>query len=170
MSAPLILVSSDPILSTLDFKPYHSIVERRVIPFFPGPHEPQTLEINTPWGANLTARTGDFLASEVQTPNEFWPIDPDIFEASYIIIRPGYCVKKAVTLLIPLEEMTRDPDREVTIHTLEGSTTVRAGDFFLAKGVQSEIWPIPKKGIENVMMPEELFQTYNKKSDPDSQV
>src|SRR5215208_1560591 len=135
MSDPLVITSTDPILSTLAFKRYHSIVERRVIPFLPGPNEEQTLDVDTPWGAKLTARKGDFLASEVETPKDNWPIDPVIFEESYIIIRPGYAAKKAVTLLVPLTDITDDPDREVTVISLEGPTTVCAGDFFLAKGV-----------------------------------
>jgi len=160
MDEPLVIRSTDPLLSTLNFTPYHSIVERRVVPFFPTPNESSNIDIDTPWGDSLTGRKGDFLVSEAATPSDFWPIDPVIFEESYILIRPGYCVKKAVTLLIPLVEITHDPDQKVTIQTLEGSTTVRAGDFFLAKGVQGEIWPIPKEGIENVMLPEDLFQTY----------
>jgi hypothetical protein len=155
MTEPLLITSSDPILERLNFKPYRSKVERRVLPFFPAPDEPQTMEINTPWGTQLTARKGDFLISEVDAPNDYWPIDPTIFEESYILIRPGYCVKKAITLLVPLTEITNDPDRQVTVVTLEGSETVKAGDFYLAKGVQGEIWPYPKEKIHEVMMPAE---------------
>ena len=155
MSEPLLITSSDPILERLKFQPYRSRVERRVLPFFPAPDEPQTMEINTPWGTQLTARKGDFLISEVDAPNDYWPIDPVIFEESYILIRPGYCVKKAITLLVPLTEITKDPDREVTVVSLEGSETVKAGDFYLAKGVKGEIWPYPKEKIHEVMMPAE---------------
>ena len=70
--------------------------------YLPGPDEPQTMEINTPWGGQLTAHKGDFLVSEINTPNDFWSVDPVIFEESYIITRPGFCAKKAVTLLVPL--------------------------------------------------------------------
>lgn len=153
MNEPLIITSSDPILSTLEFKPYRSKVERRVVPYLPAPDEPQSIEITTPWGAELTARKGDFLISEVATPNDFWPIDPVIFEESYVITRPGYCVKKAVTLLVPLTEITGDPDRQVTVVSLEGPETVRAGDFYLAKGVRGEVWPYPGEKIEDVLMP-----------------
>ncbi len=152
---PLVITSSDPILKELNFKAYRSKVERRVVPFFPAPGDPQTLEIHTPWGTDLTARKGDFLVSEVETPDDYWPIDPVIFEESYVIIRPGYCVKKAVTLLAPLTDVTHDPDRNVTVVTLEGSETVRAGDFYLAKGVKGEIWPYPKEKINEVMTPVE---------------
>ncbi len=155
MSDPLVITSSDSILSTLDFKSYRSKVERRVVPFLPAPNEPQTMEINTPWGTQLTARKGDFLVSEVATPNDYWSIDPVIFEESYVIIRPGYCVKKAITLLVPLTDITHDPERQVTVVTLEGAETVRAGDFFLAKGIKGEIWPYPKEKINDVMTPAE---------------
>ncbi len=113
------------------------------------------MEIETPWGTQITARKGDFLVSEVETPDDYWPIDPVIFEESYEVIRPGYGVKKAITLLVPLTEITHDPDREVTIMTLEGPETVRAGDFYLAKGVKSEIWPYPKEKIGDIMVPAE---------------
>ena len=155
MSEPLVITSSDSVLEKLNFKPYRSKVERRVVPFFPAPNETQTMEINTPWGTQLTARKGDFLISEVETPNDYWPIDPVIFEDSYVIIRPGYCIKKAITLLVPLTDVTGDPDREVTVVTLEGSETVKAGDFYLAKGIKGEIWPYPKEKIDDVMMPAE---------------
>jgi hypothetical protein len=155
MTEPLVITSSDPILEKLDFKPYRSKVERRVVPFFPEPDQPQTLEINTPWGTQLTARKGDFLISEIETPDDYWPIDPVIFEESYIILRPGYCIKKAITLLTPLTDVTHNPDLQVTIVTLEGAETVRAGDFYLAKGIKGEIWPYPKEKIDDVMMPAE---------------
>jgi hypothetical protein len=155
MAESLVITSKDPILDALDFKPYRSKVERRVVPFFPGPHEPQTMEINTPWGTRLTARKGDLLISEVETPEDYWAIDPVIFDESYVITRPGYCVKKAVTLLVPLTDVTGDPDRLVKVVTLEGDETVRAGDFYLAKGIKGEIWPYPKEKIKDVMVPAE---------------
>ena len=155
MNDPLIITSTDPILSKLNFRPFRSKVERRVVPFLPAPNEPQTLEINTPWGTQLTARKGDFLVSELATPNDYWPIDPVIFEESYIIIRPGYCVKKAITLLTPLTDITHDLDKQVTVVTLEGPETVRAGDFYLAKGIRGEIWPYPIEKIDDVMVPAE---------------
>ena len=155
MNDPLIITSTDPILSKLNFRPFRSKVERRVVPFLPAPNEPQTLEINTPWGTQLTARKGDFLVSELATPNDYWPIDPVIFEESYIIIRPGYCVKKAITWLTPLTDITHDLDQHVTVVTLEGPETVRAGDFYLAKGIRGEIWPYPIEKIDDVMVPAE---------------
>lgn len=154
MSKPIVITSDDPILNSLEFKPYRSKVERRVIPFFPDSGNPQTLDVKTPWGAVLTAKKGDFLISEMDTPNDFWPIDPVIFEESYIITRPGYCAKNVVTLLVPLMDVTGgDPDQTVTVVSLEGPETVRAGDFFLAKGVRGEVWPYPRNKIEEVMTP-----------------
>jgi len=154
MNDPVVITSDDPVLNTLNFKPYRSKVERRVIPFMPAPHEVQSMDIKTPWGAVLTAKSGDFLISEVDKPNDYWPIDATIFEESYVLIRPGYCVKKAVTLLAPLTDMTQgDPDAMVTVVSLEGAETVRAGDFYLAKGIKGEVWSYPKDKIEHVMMP-----------------
>jgi len=155
MSDPLVITSTDSVLSSLNFKPYRSKVERRVVPFLPGPNEPQTLEINTPWGNQLTASKGDFLVSEVATPHDYWAVNPVIFEESYIITRPGYCIKKAITLLAPLTDLTGDPEKQVTIMTLEGPETVRAGDFYLAKGIKGEVWPYPKEKIDDVMVPAE---------------
>ena len=153
MRAPIVISSDDSILRTLNFRPYRSKVERRVIPFLPAPGEPQSMEVSTPWGAQLTAKFGDFLVSEVDTPSDYWPIDPQIFEESYVIIRPGYCVKKALTLLVPLTDITGDPEREVTIISLEGPETVKAGDFYLAKGIKGEVWPYPKEKVADVMLP-----------------
>jgi hypothetical protein len=88
MGKPIVITSDDPVLKSLDFKPFRSKVERRVIPFLPSPDEPQTLDVKTPWGAILTAKRGDFLVSEIDQPNDYWPIDPVIFEESYILTRP----------------------------------------------------------------------------------
>ena len=153
MRAPIVISSDDSILRTLNFRPYRSKVERRVIPFLPAPGEPQSMEVSTPWGAQLTAKFGDFLVSEVDTPSDYWPIDPVIFEESYVIIRPGYCVKKALTMLVPLTDITGDPERQVTIISLEGPETVKSGDFYLAKGIKGEVWPYPKDKVADVMLP-----------------
>lgn len=156
MTDLLVLTSDDPVLHNLNFKPFRSKVVRRVLPFVPAPNEPQTINLKTPWGAVLTAKIGDFLISELDKPNDYWPVNAEIFEDSYVLIRPGYCVKKAITLLTPLTDLTRgNPDQMVTIETLEGSETVRAGDFFLAKGVRGEIWPYPREKVNDVMMPVE---------------
>lgn len=155
MTQPLVITSDHPILESLNFKPYRSTVERRVLPFLPAPEQAQTMEIKTPWGAVLTANRGDFLVSEVETPDDYWPVDPAIFEESYVIIRPGYCVKKAVTLLAPLTDATGDPGQQVTVVTLEGEVTVKAGDFYLARGVKGEVWPYPREKVGDMMMPVE---------------
>ena len=156
MSETITVTSDDPALESLAFKPYRSKVERRVIPFFPNPGEPQTLDVKTPWGAVLTAKKGDFLVSEIDQPDDYWPIDPVIFEESYILTRPGYCAKNAITLLVPLTDITNgDEDQEVVVVSLEGPQTVRAGDFFLAKGIKGEVWPYPKEKVNEVMTPAE---------------
>jgi len=153
---PIIITSQDSLLRVLDFKPYRSVVERRVVAFLPAPGQPQTIDVTTPWGAQLTAKRGDMLVSEVDTPDDVWPVDPEIFDASYIIVRPGFCVKRAITWLVPLVDVTHgDPDQLVTVETLEGPETVRAGDFYLAKGIKGEIWPYPKDKVDNVMIPAE---------------
>jgi len=156
MNNPMVITSDDAILRSLNFKPYRSKVERRVIPFVPSLDEPQTMEVNTPWGAQLTAKRGDFLVSEMEKPHDFWPVDPSIFDESYVLIRPGYCVKKAITLLVPMTDITHgDLDQKVTVVSMEGSETVRAGDFYLAKGIKGEIWAYPKDKISEVMTPAE---------------
>jgi hypothetical protein len=156
MSKQLVITPNDPILETLQFKAYRNTVERRAVPFLPAPNEPQTRDIDTPWGVQITAKPGDFLVSEVDNPKDYWPIDPVVFEESYVITRPGYCIKKAVTHLVPLTDVTGgDEDQRVTIETMEGPETVRAGDFYLAKGVKGELWPYPKDKIEEVMVPVE---------------
>jgi hypothetical protein len=156
MSETIVITSDDPVLETLNFRPYRSKVERRVIPFFPSADDPQTMDVHTPWGATLTAKRGDFLVSETNAPQDYWPIDPVIFEESYMLTRPGYCAKNAITLLVPLTDITNgDPDQSVTVISLEGPETVRAGDFFLAKGIKGEVWPYPKDKIDEVMTPAE---------------
>jgi hypothetical protein len=156
MSTQIVVTPNDPLLETLDFKPYRSTVERRAVPFLPGPGEPQTMDIDTPWGVQITARPGDFLVSELDNPKDYWPIDPKVFEQSYTITRPGYCIKKAITLLAPLTDLTGgDEEQQVTIETMEGPETVRAGDFYLAKGIKGELWPYPKEKIDDVMVPVE---------------
>jgi len=154
MKAPVILMPDDPIIKFLNFKPYRSTVLRRAVPFVPDGGEPQTMEVVTPWGAKLTAKKGDLLVSELDKPDDMWPIDARIFDETYVITAPGFCVKRAVTLLVPLIDLTGgDEDCMVTVHTFEGPVTVRAGDFFLAKGVNDEIWPYPKEKAVERMKP-----------------
>jgi hypothetical protein len=155
MTKPLVITSTDRILERLKFKPYRSTVERRVVPFVPTSDEPQTMVIDTPWGKQLTAKKGDLLVSELEKPDDYWPIDPVIFDESYVISRPGYCVKKAVTWLVPLTDVTNDPDQEITVVSLEGALTVRSRDFYLARGVKGEIWPYPREKVSEVLAPVE---------------
>ena len=154
MSKPIQLTALDPIIDRLDFKSYKSTVQRRFERFLPAPGEPKRKEIPTPWGESLTATAGDYLVSEMDNPDDRWPVEAEIFENSYEIVRPGVCVKKAFTNLVPLVDVTDgNADQMVTVYTLEGPETVRAGDFYLAKGVRGEVWPYPKYKIEDVMMP-----------------
>jgi len=156
LSEPIDRKSDDPILATLNFKPYRNMLVRRATPFMPRENEPQTMEVKTPWGSVLTAKKGDFLISEMDAPDDYWPIDAKIFDETYVVVGPGLCVKRAVTLLVPLSEVTGgDESQMVTVHTLEGPETVLAGDFFLAKGVRGEIWPYPNEKVLSKMRPVE---------------
>jgi hypothetical protein len=136
------ITSNDPILESLDFIQHQDDVERRYRRFLPKPGEPNTKEISTAWGDTLTAKAGDYLVSSKEAPEDQWPVNADVFEDSYEITGPNSCVKTAVTELVPLTCITGDEEQLVTVHTLEGPETVRAGDFFLARGVKGEIWPI----------------------------
>ena len=150
------LTALNPILDQLEFKQYQSTVERRFKRFLPEPGEPDRKEIPTPWGESLTAKAGDYLVSEMDSPDDCWPVDAEVFENSYEIVRPGVCLKKALTELVPLIEVTDgDEDEMVTVYTLEGPETVRAGDFYLARGIYGEIWTYPKEKVQNVMKPVE---------------
>lgn len=154
MSEPILLTSDSPILDTLNFKRYRYITTRRVKPFLPKPDEPQTMEIKTSWGAALTVKNGDMLLSELDSPNHVWPVDSEIFDATYEIIEPGLCIKKATTLLVPLKDVTQGNEEAlVTVESLEGAETVRAGNFYLAKGIKGEIWALPNEKVEMVMRP-----------------
>jgi hypothetical protein len=156
MTKPIELTMLEPILDKLKFKHYKNIVERRFERYLPEPGEPQQMEMPTPWGESLTAKAGDYLVGEMNNPDDRWPVDSEVFEKSYEIIRPGVCVKTAVTELVPLTDVTNgDEDRMVTVYTLEGPETVRAGDFYLARGVYGEIWTYPKDKAQKVMRPVE---------------
>ena len=156
MTKNIELTALHPILDKLNFKPYKSIVERHFDRFLPKPDEPDKKEIPTPWGESLTAKAGDYLVSELDSLNDRWPVDAEVFENSYEIVRPGVCVKKALTYLVPLVDVTDgDADQMVTVYTLEGPETVRAGDFYLARGIYDEIWTYPKDKVQSVMKPAE---------------
>jgi hypothetical protein len=127
-----------------------------MVPFLPEEGQPQTRVIETRSGRVLTTKRGDILVSEMDTPQYVWPVDAAVFEASYEVIRPGVCIKRAITWLAPLTELTDgDPDREVTVVSLEGANTVCAGDYYLAKGVAGEIWAYDAKKVGTIMKPVE---------------
>ena len=153
MSEPFLITSQDPILKTLKFKPFLNSEERRVEQFLPAPDQPQTIEVRTPWGADLTAKKGDYLVSDLNKPEDRWPVDREIFENTYLITRPGFCMKNAVTELVPLVDLTNgNPDQMVTVETMEGPETVRAGDFYLARGIKGEIWPYPAQRMTGTLI------------------
>jgi len=153
MSEPLTITSQDPILKMLQFKPFLNSEERGVEQFLPEPGAPQTIEIRTPWGADLTAKHGDYIVKDLKKIGDRWPVDKEIFEDTYIFTRPGFCMKNVKTDLVPLVELTNgDPNRLVTIETLEGPETVRAGDFYLARGIKGEIWPYPANRMTGTLM------------------
>jgi len=151
------ITADDPILNTLEFRPFQSIVERGVTPFVPRAHEKQTVDILTPWGETLTATAGDLIVYEIKTPDDRWPVNAEIFDATYVITQPGRCIKRGNTFLIPLTELTGgDEEVEVIVHSLEGKYSVRAGDFYLARGIKGEIWAMPKEKVEtNLALVEE---------------
>ena len=154
MEKRLVISPQDPFLNSKKFRMYRSVVERNVEAFVPRSNEKQTMEIQTPWGEVLTVRAGDFIVSEIVRPYDRWPVRADIFEETYIITRPGFCIKRAVTPLIKLTELTDgDENVSVTVQSLEGETTVRSGDFYLARGPMGEIWAVPREKVENVMVP-----------------
>lgn len=149
----LAITSQDPILNQLDFKPYRSFVERHVDVFAPGLDEPQMMELAMPWGETLNVSPGDFLVSDIKDAHDRWPVRADIFDETYIITRPGFCIKRALTFLVPLLTVTDgDADQEVIVYSLEGPTTVRAGDFYLARGVKGEIWAFPSEKVAEIMI------------------
>lgn len=153
MTEPLIITSQDPVLKTLNFKSFLNSETRGVEQFLPGPGEPQTMEVKTPWGADLTAEHGDYIVIDLKKPGDRWPVDKKIFEETYIIIEPGRCMKNVKTELVPMTDLTNgDPDQLVTVETLEGSETVRAGDFYLARGVKGEIWAYPSNRMTGTLM------------------
>lgn len=154
MEEPIVLTSDSSLLAELKFKPYRNMSQRGVIPFLPADDEPQTREVFTPWGSKLTAKKGDMLVFELDRPDDKWPVDALIFDESYLLMAPGYCIKKGVTWLAPLVDIANgDHNRVVEVHSIEGVELVRAGDFFLAKGVKGEIWPYPVSKANQIMRP-----------------
>lgn len=146
------LKSDDPIIERLAFKSYRNSAERRAIQFLPGPNEPQSTNIQTPWGETLVCHSGDYIVNEMGATNDRWPVARDIFEDSYVKLGNGVYVKRPLTHLVPLVDVTHDPNQMVNVHTLEGDVNVRAGDFYLARGIQGEIWPYPKDKADTTLV------------------
>lgn len=148
---PLELKASDPIINSLVFKTYRYTNKRQAEQFLPDADQSQTIHIETGWGGVLTGSSGDYIVWELDNPEERWVVENEIFLASYTEIETGIFVKNATVDLAPLTDITRDPDREVIIYSIEGPLRVRSGDFYLALGVKKEIWPAPIEHIKNCM-------------------
>lgn len=146
--------SDSPFLKILNFRPYCcNGDERKVEQFLPENNESQTKEIEAPWGGTLTANAGDYIVSDIQNPNDSWVVKKSIFDTTYSKTRNNTYIKSGTVYLVPLTDITGNPDEEVIVHTLEGQMTVRSGDFYLAQGVEDEIWPIPKEKVGTEMLP-----------------
>jgi hypothetical protein len=167
MSEPFVITSQDPVLKTLHFKPFLNSEARGVKQFLPDPGEPQTIEVKTPWGAELLVTYGDYIVSDLKKPSDRWPVDKKIFEETYLMIEPERCMKNAETDLVPMIDLTNgNPDQLVTVETLEGPETVRAGDFYLARGIKGEIWPYPANRMTGTLiMPKSDIQNNLKNTD-----
>lgn len=153
MTEPLHLRPSDSVIRTLKFKRYRNSVVRHAEQFLPEADEPQTKEVKTPWGETLVAKNKDYIVHEAENPGDRWPVNREVFENSYQEVQPGRFVKRPFTYLVPLVDITGDPDRMVTVHTMEGAVTVRAGDFYLSRGKKGEIWPFPREKVKSDLQP-----------------
>ncbi|HNB51293.1 MAG TPA: hypothetical protein PK530_05100 [Anaerolineales bacterium] len=153
MSQPIEIRATDTTLHKLKFKQYRYRQERQAVQFLPRNGESNTLSILTPWGAELIADAGDYIVNEIGTPDNRWPVKKEIFEETYIETRPGIYIKRALVSLYPLSDFTKDPEQLVSVHTLEGVVTVRAGDFYLCRGVRGEIWPMPIDKVHTTLAP-----------------
>lgn len=155
MAKQLMEIKSDsPYLKILNFRPYCCAgSERNAEQYVPSDGEPETKEIQAPWGGVLTAEAGDYIVSDIENPNDSWVVKKDIFDTTYSKTSKNTFIKSANVLLVPLTEITGDPDEVVIVHTLEGPMEVRSGDFYLAMGVEKEIWPIPKEKVETEFIP-----------------
>lgn len=157
MSPILRIQSDDPILDRLSFVTYRYRPRpvRQAAQFLPRPDQPQTITLTQPNGLKLTAERGDYLVNALGSMHHRWPVRKDIFEQSYRAIRPGYYVKHATVELLPLTQLTEEnPDQRITIVSIEGEETVRAGDYYLARGVNKELWVVTRKSIGKTIVPE----------------
>ena len=144
---PKLIVAGDKELEGLNWKAYRQRekILRKAVQFLPGPGEEQELHLDMGDGVSLVAKEGDYLVSPLEQPEYRWPVDERIFLESYVQVDDDTYYKDAITYLVPLEDLVdSDVDQLVTVRTLEGDETLRAGDFYLAKGVKEDIWPIPK--------------------------
>jgi hypothetical protein len=156
MSQPIELRAHNAALQHLKFKLYRYKQERQAFQFFPEDGEAKTMIIQTPWGGELIIEPGDYIVNEIGTPENRWPVQKDIFEETYVETHPGIYIKRAPVSLYPLAELTKDAEQLVSVHTLEGVVTVRAGDFYLCRGVKGEIWPMPVDKVATTLTPAEL--------------
>ena len=150
MAKVLEIKPNDEIIKTVRFTNYGYKDKRHARQFLPQSEEPQTREIQTAWGDTLIAKRGDYFVSAEDNPNDRWIVERKIFEQSYKETQPGTGLfkKLATVALIPLTEFTQgDPDQMITVHSLEGELTVKAGDFYLARGIKGEIWPFPVEKV-----------------------
>lgn len=147
------LQADDPVFQKVNLKPYRNAAIRRAEQFLPEADEEQSRAILCPWGETLDAHYGDYIVSEKDDPDDCWPVSREIFEKTYVQIGPDLFRKKELTCLVPLVDITADPEQKVRVHTQEGVVTVRAGDFHLAKGIEGEIWPIPNEKVQQVLVP-----------------
>jgi len=146
--------SNSPFLKILDFRPYCCAgTERKAEQFTPNENEPTTKEIQAPWGGVLTAEAGDYIVSDIENPKDSWVVKKNIFDTTYSKTKQNTFIKSASVLLVPLTEITGNPDEEVIVYTLEGPMTVRSGEFYLAMGIEGEIWPIPKEKVGTELIP-----------------
>lgn len=145
--------ADDALIQQLDFKTYRYTTKRQAQQFTPDADQPQTVDVKTPWGGTLTGKRGDYLVNEYENPDDRWVVEKEIFEATYQEDASGVYRKKAAVDLVPLTQVTHDPDQEVIVYSTEGPVTARAGDFFLARGVNGELWPMPKNKVESSLEP-----------------
>ncbi len=155
MSDPVVLRSDDDVVRNAKYTIYGYRDRRIAKQFLPAPDEPQTFEIEVPWGGTLMGKTGDYIVSSADDPTDSWPVERDIFEKSHKEEEPGSGIfkKTATVAMVPLTEFTNgDPDQMVTVFSLEGAETVPAGRFHLARGIKNEIWVYPShKIVENLI-------------------
>ncbi len=162
------LHAGSPILKMLHFKPYrYRGAERQARQF--NPEDGASVKrVQTPWGAVLTASPGDYILRDANNPEDVWVVEKNIFNKTYVRTERGTYIKAARVFLAPLTEITEDDNEEITINTKEGDVRVRAGDFYLAKGSENEIWPVPKEKVGTDLLPIDEKALPEERSLPDS--